>query len=202
MSAAPWLALRQAQEAVAAGRPDDAHRLLDPLLAEGHRRAFKMAREVAKAYLVRARQALDQHNPETAWRELIAAESLNTGEKAVAELRHTLSRLSLVQVRAMLEAGRPIDTIDQIAKCRDRGVRHPDLERLEAAAQDWVHAQELADRGEFLRAIAELDRISPKLPPPTTGLDRYRVEVERRHTQFCEAVARLYEASENKRWRE
>ncbi|MBN9117931.1 MAG: hypothetical protein J0I06_01985 [Planctomycetes bacterium] len=202
MAASVWLALRQAREAVSAGRPDDAHRQLEPLLAEGHRRAFKMAREVVGAYLARARRALDQHNPDAAWRDLIAAESLNTGEKAVAELRQTLSRLSLVQVRAMLEAGRPIDTIDQIAKCRDRGVRHPDLERLEGAAQDWVHAQELADRGEFLRALAELDRIAPKLPQPTTGLDRYRADVERRHTQFCEAVARLYDASEGKRWRE
>jgi hypothetical protein len=202
MSASPWLALRQAQEAITAGKPDDAHRLLSPLLVEGHRRAYKMAREVVKAYLARTRQALDQHNPDTAWRDLIAAESLNTGEKAVAELRQTLSRLSLVQLRAMLEAGRPIDSIDQIAKCRDRGVRHPDLERLEAAAQDWIHAQELADRGEFLRALAELERVAPKLPPPTTGVDRYRGEVERRHALFCDAVARLYDASEAKRWRE
>lgn len=202
MAVSPWLALRQAQEALAAGRPDDAHRQLDPLLAEGHRRAFKMAREVVKAYLARARVALDQHNPETAWRDIIAAESLNTGEKAVTELRQTLSRLSLVQIRAMLEAGRPIDTIDQIAKCRDRGVRHPDLERLEAAAQDWVRAQELADRGEFPRALTELERLIPKLPQPTTGADRYRAEVERRHALFDDAVARLYDASEGKRWRE
>ena len=101
----------------------------------------------------------------------------------------------------MLEAGRPIDTIDQIAKCRDRGVRHPDLGTLESAAQDWVLAQELADKGEFLRALTELDRVKPKLPPPTTGLDKFRAAVERRHTQFCDAVARLYDAAEGKRWR-
>lgn len=202
MPASPWLTLRQAQEAITAGRPDDAHRLLEPLLAEGHRRAFKLAREVVKAYLARARAALDQHNPETAWRDLIVAESLNTGETAVAELRQTLARLSLVQIRAMLEAGRPIDAIDHIAKTRDRGVRHPTLELLESAAKDWVHAQELADRGEFLRATAELDRIRPALPPPTTGIDRYRSEVDRRHALFCDAVERLYDAAEAKRWRE
>lgn len=202
MPASPWLTLRQAQEAIAAGRPDDAHRLLEPLLADGHRRAFKMAREVVKAYLGRARAALDQHHPDAGWRDLIAAETLNTGEKAIAELRQTLIRLSLVQVRAMLEAGRPIDTIDSIAKCRDRGVRHPDLAHLESAAQDWVLAQELADKGEFLRALAELDRVKPKLPPPTTGLDRFRADVERRHAHFCDSVARLYDAAEGKRWRE
>jgi hypothetical protein len=196
------LVLRQVREAVDAGRPDEAHRLLEPLLAEGHRRAYKLAREVVRAYTARARKALDQHNPDAAWRDLISAEALNTGEKAVADLRLALARLALVQVRAMLEAGRPIDTIDQIAKSRDRGVRHPDLEQLEVAAQDWIQAQELADRGEFLRAIAELDRVAPRLPSPRTGLDRYRAEVENRHARFSEAVARLYDAAEGKRWRE
>jgi hypothetical protein len=196
------LTLRQAQEAVAAGRPEDAHRLLAPLLTEGHRRAYKMAREVVKAYLARARRTLDQHNPDAAWRDLVAAESLNTGEKAVAELRHTLTKFSIVQIRAMLEAGRPIDGIDQIAKCRDRGVRHPDLEMLESAAQDWILAQELADRGEFLRAAAELDRAEPKLPAPKTGLERYRAEVESRHERFRDAVGRLYDAAGAKNWRE
>ncbi|MBP3960531.1 hypothetical protein J8F10_35350 [Gemmata sp. G18] len=202
MPASPWLVLRQAQEAVAAGRPDEAHRFLEPLMAEGHRKAHKLAREVVRAYATRAHKALDQHNPETAWRDLLAAESLNTGEKAVTDLRYALARLSVVQAKAMLEAGRPIDTIDQIAKIRDRGVRHPDLERLETAAQDWVQAAELADRGEFLRAVAELDRIGPKLPCPATGLDRFRGEVENRHARFREAVARLLDAAEAKRWRE
>jgi len=202
MPASPWLVLRQAQEAVAAGRPEEAHRLIEPLLAEGHRRAYKMAREVVKAYLARARHALDQHNPDAAWRDLISAETLNTGEKAVTELRLTLSKLSLVRIRAMLEAGRPIDTIDQIAKCRDHGVRHPDLEHLETAAQDWIQAQELADRGEFLRATAELARVAPRLPSPRTGLERFQAEVENRHSRFREAVGRLYDAAEAKRWRE
>ncbi|MCS6866011.1 MAG: hypothetical protein RMJ56_02240 [Gemmataceae bacterium] len=202
MAVSPWLVLRQAQEALAAGRLDDAHRHLEPLLAEGHRRAYKVAREVVKAYLARARLALDQHNPEAAWRDLIAAETLNTGEKAVAELRQTLAKLAVVQVRAMLEAGRPLDAIKQIAKCRDYGVRHPDLQHLEAAAHDWIQAQELADRGEFLRALAELERLGPRLPSPKTGFERYCRDVETRYAQFRDAVARLYDAAEAKRWRE
>ncbi|MCI0702720.1 MAG: FHA domain-containing protein [Planctomycetia bacterium] len=202
MAASPWLALRQAREAVTAQRPEEAHRLIEPLLVEGYRRAYKLAREVVKAYVTRARRALDQHNPDSAWRDLLAAESLNTGEKVVTELRQTLSKLSLVQAKAMLEAARPIDAIDLIAKLRDRGVRYPDLEQLEISAQDWILAAELADRGEFLRAAAELDRIAPKLLCPTTGLEQFRAQVEDRHTRFCEAVARLYDAAEAKRWRE
>jgi hypothetical protein len=196
------LALRQAREAVAARRPEEAHRLIEPLLAEGYRRAHKLAREVVKAYATQARQSLDQHNPDAAWRDLAAAESLNTGERVVAELRHTLSRFGLAQARAILEAGRPVDAIDLVAKLRDRGVRHPDLDRVEASAQDWIMASELADRGEFLRAAAELERVAAKLPCPPTGLDQFRDQVEARHARFREAVGRLYDAAEQKRWRE
>ncbi|AWM38984.1 hypothetical protein GobsT_27630 [Gemmata obscuriglobus] len=202
MPASLWLVLRQTQEAVGAGRPEDAHRLLEPHLADGHRKVVRLAREVVRSYLTRAAKALDQHNPDAAWRDLLAAETLNTGEKAVTDLRYTLSKLSVVQAKAMLEAGRPIDTLDQITRIRDRGVRHPDLERLEVAAQDWVHASELADRGEFLRALAELDRIAPKLPCPPTGLERFRDAVEARHVQFRDAVSRLMDAADAKKWAE
>jgi hypothetical protein len=202
MPASMWSALRQAHEALAAGRPEDAHRALEPVLGDRHRRVLKMACEVVRGYAARANRALDQHNPEAAWRDLLAAEALNTGEKAVSDLRYALGRLSVVQARAMLEAGRPVDTLDQIARIRDRGVRHPDLERLETAAQDWVHAGELADRGEFLRALDDLDRIAPKLPCPATGLDRFRNEVAGRHARFRDAVARLMDAAAGKRWGE
>src|SRR5579872_3864778 len=148
MADSPWLALRQAQEAVRNLRPEEAHKLIEPLIAEGYRKAWRLAREVVKEYASRASKFLDQHNPDAAWRDLIAAEALNTGEKVVADLRQTLSRFGLVQARASLEAGKPPETITLVGKLRDRGVRHPDLNRLEEAAQDWGLASELADRGE------------------------------------------------------
>src|SRR6188508_1068283 len=154
MTESPWLALRQAEEAVATNRPEEAHRLLEPLIADGYRKALRMARDVVKAYVARAGKHLDQNNPDAAWQDLIAAEALNTGEKAVAELRQTLSRLGLVAARAELEAGELLDAIASVGRLRDRGVRHPDLARLESAARDWGLAVELADRGEFLRAVA------------------------------------------------
>ncbi len=198
----PWLAMRQAEEAVANHRPEEAHRLLEPLIAEGYRKASRLAREVVKAYIARAGKFLDQDNPDAAWRDLIAAEALNTGEKAVAELRQTLARLGLVQTRALLEAGNPIDTLAAVGRLRDRGVRHPDLARLESAAQEWGLAAEFANRGEFLRAVAELDKLRPKLPCPPGGFDRFRVEVEDRHNRFRAAVGKLYDAAEARLWRD
>jgi tetratricopeptide (TPR) repeat protein len=202
MADSPWLVLRQAQEAVANHRPEEAHKLIEPLIAEGYRKAWRLARDIVKDYTSRAAKFLDQHNPDAAWRDLLAAEALNTGEKVVAELRQTLARLGLVQARAALEAGNPPETITLIGKLRDRGVRHPDLNKLEEAAQDWGLASELADRGEFLRSIAELDKLRPKLPCPVGVFNAFRTNVEDRHTRFRSAVGRLYDAAEARLWRE
>lgn len=202
MADSPWLVLRQAQEAVANHRPEEAHKLIEPLISEGYRKAWRLAREVVKGYVKRAIKFLDQHNSDSAWRDLLAAEALNTGEKVVVELRQTLARLGLVEARAALEAGNPAEAVSLIGKLRDRGVRHPDLTRLEEAAQDWGLASELADRGEFLRTLAELDKLRPKLPCPPAVFDTFRMTIEDRHTRFRSSVGRLYDAAEARLWRE
>lgn len=202
MAVSTWLALRQAREAVADGRPDDAHRLLAPLLDEGYRKAVRMTRDVAQAYAARAARFLDRDNADAAWRDLLAAEALNTGEKAVADLRQTLTRLGFVQARGALEAGNPVAAVEAVSHLRERGVRNPDLPRIEEAAQDWILAAEKADRGDFLQALGDLDLVRRKIPCPPTGLDRYRANVEARHERFREAVGRAHEAAEARRWRE
>ena len=202
MADSPWLMLRQAREAVDNHRPEEAHRLIEPLIVEGYRRAWRLAREVVKEYIARATKLLDQHNADAAWRDLLAAEALNTGEKALTEFRQTLARLGMVQARAVLEAGHPLETVAAVGKLRERGVRHPDLARLESAAQDWGVAAELADRGEFLRSLSELDTLRPKLPCPTTVFDRFRESVVERNTRFQVAVSHLYDAAEARHWRD
>ena len=76
MSDSPWVTLRHAQEAVTNHRPEDAHRLLEPLVAAGYRRAARLARAVAAEYLARANKSLDLYHIDAAWRDLLAAESL------------------------------------------------------------------------------------------------------------------------------
>ena len=202
MADSPWLVLRQAREAVDHHRPEEAHRLIEPLIAEGYRKAWRLAREVVKEYLARAVKLLDQHNTDAAWRDLLAAEALNTGEKGLVEFRQTLGRLGMVQARAVLEAGYPSETQEAVGKLRDRGVRHPDLARLDSAAREWAAAAELADRGEFLRALEGIDKLRPNLPCPTAAFDRFRSAVEERHTRFQTAVGTLYDAAEARLWRE
>ena len=56
------------------------------MLDAGYRKAWSVARDVAKAYCKRAMKSLDRDNAaEAAWRDLLAAEAMNTGEKCVAD---------------------------------------------------------------------------------------------------------------------
>jgi hypothetical protein len=107
-----------------------------------------------------------------------------------------------VQARALLEAGYPLETIAAVGKLRDRGVRHPDLAALETSAKAWTRAAELADSGEFLRALEEMDGLRPTLPCPATGFDRFRNAVEDRYNRFRAAVEHLYDAAEARQWRD
>lgn len=201
MALSPWLTLRQAREALRNARPDDAHRLLDPLLAEGHRKAWRLVREVALAYVARGERHLRADNPEAAWKELLAAEALNTGDGKVAELRQALTRIGLAECRAALEAGKPVHVVETTARLRARNTRHPELSALEDAAQDWVMAAEMADRGDFLLATATAEKVRHRLACPDTGLDRFVRDLCGRHERFREAVAKLTDAADARDWR-
>src|SRR5579883_1181767 len=202
MALSPWLTLRQAREALRNGRPDDANRLLDPLLADGHRKAWRLVRDVALAYAARGERHVRADNPEAAWKELLAAEALNTGEGKVAELRQALTRIGLAECRAALEAGKPLHVVETAARLRARNTRHPELAAVEEAAQDWVLAAEMADRGDFLLATATAEKVRPRLACPPTGLDRFVRDLCARHERFREAVARLTDAADARDWRE
>ena len=203
MVLSPWLTLRQAREALRTGRPDEAHRLLGPLVAEGYRKAVKLTREVARAYIARGEKHLRADNVEAAWADLLAAEALNTGESGAVQLRHTLTRLGLAVCRAALEAGNPLVVIETAARLADRSVRTPELDTLVEVAQEWVLASEQAGRGDFLLAKGTLDRCKARVPAIlTAGMDRFLADLDARHERFRTAVSQLNDACEARRWRE
>ncbi|MCZ2342315.1 MAG: FHA domain-containing protein, partial [Bacteroidales bacterium] len=201
--ATPWLALKQAREALRTGQPDEARRLLEPLAAEGYRKAIVLIREVARAYLAWAERHLRADDAELAWRNLLAAESLQTGEEAAVRLRHTLTRLGLAQCRAALEAGHPARVLESIARLRERGVQSPEFDVLESASQEWLLASDQADRGDFELAMTSLRHARKRLDSILAdGVARFLAELESRRERFQESLARLNAAAEEKRWRD
>ncbi len=201
MPLSPWLTFRQAKESIRNGRPEEAQRMLTPLAAEGYRKAGRLLREVAATYVARGEKHHRADNPEAAWKDLLAAESLNTGDARVGALRTALTRIGVAECAAALEAGRPMHVLSVIGRMKERHVQRPDLDAMEILAQDWVMAIEMADRGDFLLAQATIDRLRTRLVmAPTTGLDAYARQLGERHDRFRTAIAALSEAADAHKW--
>lgn len=201
MPLSPWLTFRQAKDAIRNGRPEEAHRLLSPLAAEGYRKAGRLLRDVAAVYVARGEKSHRADNPEAAWKDLLAAEALNTGDARVSNLRSALTRIGVAECAAALEAGRPMHVLTVIGRLKDRHVQRPDLDTLEILAQDWVLAIEMADRGDFLLAKATVERIRARMAMvQTSGLDAFARQLDERHERFRTAIAQLSESAENHKW--
>jgi hypothetical protein len=201
MPLSPWLTFRQAKDSIRNGRPEEAHRMLAPLAAEGYRKAGRLLRDVAATYVARGEKAHRADNPEAAWKDLLAAEALNTGDARVGALRTALTRIGIAECAAALEAGRPMHVLAAIGRLKERHVQRPDLDAMEILAQDWVMATEMADRGDFLLAKTTLERLRPRLVvAPTTGLDALIRQLDDRHERFRTAIGALSEAAESHKW--
>ena len=67
MSDPAWIIRRRSREALENGRPDEAHPLLNQLIARGDRRALELREEVVRGYLERAERVLRRDDVESAW---------------------------------------------------------------------------------------------------------------------------------------
>lgn len=198
-----WMTKYQAREALKSGRPEEAHRLLDSLVASGDRRAWAIRDDVVRGYLDRAERALRSDDIDGAWRDLIRVEAIAPPtDPGISKLRETLVRLALAEIRAMLEAGKPLQALEAIDRLKERPATATALPILEEAARDWQTAIDQADRGEFTQARVALDRVRPKLNNRTAGLDRYEEQVNQREDRFKQAWRNLQDATSNGDWRD
>ena len=198
----PAMILQQVKEFLRTNRPDDAQKLIAPLVEQNDRKAWRLLPDVIKAFAERGERYLRGDDVEAAWVDLLRAETLDDKHAAVVQLRETLTRLGLASAKASLENGKPLPAVHQAILLRERKVRHADLATVQELASDWIQAQEQADRGDFLLAFQSLDRIRNKKFVPPTGLDRFIIELEGRHTSFRDAIGRMQDALESRSWAE
>ena len=197
-----FLAAWQAREALRNGQPDVARRILDPFAQAGHGKALRMNVEVARAYWLRAEQARRNDNPEAAWKDLLAAESLQTGLVELVEFRRLLTGQGLVACREYLRAGKPSRVVEALVRMKQRTAFHPEFDVLDESARDWLLALEMADRGDFLAAQGTLAKARDRLPPDLhAAFDAPNAELASRAEQYRAAVEQLYNAAEAKQWR-
>jgi hypothetical protein len=197
-----WLAIRQAREALRQGRLEEAHRLLTQPAIREHRAVGELLTQLIRRYVEQAERHLKHDDAEGAWRDLLLAEQLQTTEKGVADLRQTLARLGLAEVRALLQAGETRRADEALAKLRERRVRSSELQVLEEATRDWLQARDLADRGELPLALDAVDRTRRRLPDRPCVLDQFAADLERHRDGFPRLLVRLHEAADAARWRE
>ena len=199
----PWLTLRQAREALQAGQPDEAQRLVLPFAVQGYRKAQRLVREVARAYLDRAERNLRADQVDAAWSELLAAEALNTGEPRALALRGTLTRYGLNGVVTSLEVGQPLQALRLVGVLRERAVRDPQLNAWEDVARGWVLAAEQANRGDFGAAKSNLAAAAAGLTPPRdAAVAQQRLDLAGREERFARAMPHLMAAAAHEDWRQ
>lgn len=194
------LAARHVRDALKAGRPEDAERYLHPYLDPPHPSAAPLLKEVARAFAVRGRQHLLAGRSDFGWDDLYAAETLNTGEPTVTELRIDLTKAALAGCRAALDAGDPVELLRRCKALRDHRCNHPQLELLTDAGQSWVLAREFADRGEFALAKHAVDGVRRKMGFLPLGIEKFVEVLAARHENFAAAFDRLNTAVGMKDW--
>jgi hypothetical protein len=201
MAGFAWLTHRQAQEAIKHGRLDDALRLLTQPGAAGRRGHAALLARLARAYGERGERALRQDDAESAWRDLLHAEQLQTADPAADRLRQALTRLGVAEVRSLLQTGEPARAEDAAGRLRNKLARSPELQVLEEAARGWLAARQRAAAGDFAPALDDLARVR-RLLPGVLALERERADLEQRRQKFAALLLRLHEASEAGRWRD
>jgi hypothetical protein len=198
-----WMLKCQAREALKHGRPEEAHRFLDSLVASGDRKSWALRGDVVRGYVDRAERALRHDDVEAAWKDLAYVSPLATPvDPGVSRLRDVLVRLALAEIRALLEAGKPLRALEAIARLRERPADSPAIAPLEEAARHWQAAIDFADRGEFEQVRPALEKIRPQLGTRTTGLDQFEEQLNVRDDRFRSAWPRLQEAAARSDWRE
>lgn len=197
-----WLAVRQAQEAIRNGRLEDAQRLLHQPAAQGHRKQSALLAHLAQAFAERGERLLRMDDPEGAWRDLLHAEQAQKANPMAERLRQALIRLTLAEVRALIQAGELQRAEQALVRYRGRGVASAEMEILDEAVKGWLLTREKADRGEFARALETIERVEKLLPVPPPLLQKFAGELGQRQANCQTLLVRLNEASAAGRWPE
>ena len=200
----PWVTFRRAEEALTAGRPEEARQLLEPLAEQGYRKAVKLMRAVVLGYLDRAERCLRADDVDCAWADLQAAESLvRAGEEPrTASLRKLLTKDGLNEAAAALEAANPLHAMRTLGVLHDRGVSTPWYRQLHQVSTAWLAAAELADKGKFAEASAALAAVVSRLESVSgRGLRRYEKELTVRHAKYLVCLPTLTAAAQDLDWK-
>jgi hypothetical protein len=197
-----WLTMRQAEEAIATGRLEEAHRLLMQPEMSGHKGASVLLQQVASKFIERGRQHLELEDAGAAWHDLGRAEDIGACAADASRLRQALTRRSLDEARQLLEAGEPARALEALERVRQRGASSADAQLLEEACKSWIAARDQAAKGEFGLAAQHIDRVQRVLSRRPATLERFRLDLADRRPAATALAVQLHEAWAAERWRD
>jgi hypothetical protein len=193
MAESVWLQMRQAYESLRQGRLEEADERLHEPLQKGYWRAFRIARKLAHAYVVRAQRELRSGQYTSAWQDLLRAEALHPRNSNLAELREELTQRELRCFRAMLGRRDLEEATQLLDRLSQRQVPADILEPLYELTIDYSRLLHHAQRGEFGQAWQQYKR----LKVPEWFASEYQAlgeELQQRQRQFESALPRLLQA--------
>ena len=197
------IVLRQAEESARAGRFDEALALTSRPDVADHRKVVQLRDRLAGDLLGRAGRRAAGDDVAGAMDDLDLAERLGSPPDALAVARLGVADRVAEEVRTDLDAGEPARVVERIEELARRKVGGPALRRAREAAEAWKSALEDARRGEFGRAVDQLDRAARLAGAgAVAALESARRDLEVRQQAAHPKVERLYAALAAGKWTE
>ncbi|MEX2118766.1 MAG: FHA domain-containing protein [Pirellulales bacterium] len=192
----PWrLKVREADEALRAGRLEEAGRLLRDSQVRDFLPARQLMAKVAGQMVERAQRRVAGGQSAAGWRDLDMAQALGAEAESVAELRQAFVARRVAEAEGYLAAGEPSAALARLDDLARRGSATHAVCRLRDAAANVLAAQRLCRRGDFATAeqqLAAAAALAPTLPTLDGLAKACRVkaaEIRRLGEQLHQALA-------------
>src|SRR4051812_33130467 len=152
------IVLRQAEEAARAGRYDEALALAGRPDVADHHNAVQLRARLTHELVARAGRRGAADDLAGAIDDLQLAERMGAPPDTLAAARLSLADLVAAEVRTDLDAGEPGRVLERVEHLARHKIGGPALRRCREVAEAWRTAEDEARRGEFGRAVDQLDR--------------------------------------------
>lgn len=200
------LKLREAKQALAAGRIDEARRIVEDAELRDFLPAKQLQAEVAKRYAERAATRLEAGESIAGLEDLAVAEAAGAADDAAA-VRHGHADRVCQRALTRLQAGEPKAARAVLQRAERQGVWSAGGRDLLEVIDLWLDARRRADLAEFAdatSALARAGRLAEALTGGAAGaaqaIDDEAKQLADRNQKHSEARSRLHAAAANHDW--
>lgn len=162
--------IREARQALEAGRPDEASELLQRESVRDFLPAKRLSQEVAAQLVDRAQRRLFAGESSAGWQDLHLAAQMGGGDEQLSELRQAYANRSLERIQHFLARGETALASQQIKKLEQRRLGGDQRRIWKLVVELISRAKKLAREGEAIAAADTLERAKALLPDPNDTL--------------------------------